>query len=204
MIDFGLVDAVDAEAVGPPGQRTFRLRARTADSYASLWMEKEQLITLGRSFSQVLAERSRLRGQPASGVEEMGNFPQRADVDFQIARLGLDFDQDQERLIVLADDGAALERGDSPTFRMELGRAQTLAVIKLIEAVVASGRPLCPLCQQPLNLAGDPHFCPPTNGHSAELELPELDEELDDEDDEEEVEEEDEEEDDDDDPDISG
>lgn len=195
MIDFGLVDAVDAEAVGPPGQRTFRLRARVADSYASLWMEKEQLITLGRSFSQVLAERSRLRGQPAETVEEIGNFPQRADVDFQIARLGLDFDQDEERLIVLADDGAALERGDSPTFRMELGRAQTLAVIKRIEQVVAAGRPLCPLCRQPLNVAGDPHFCPPTNGHSSELELPELDEEIEDAEDDDE---------DDEDPDLSG
>lgn len=194
MIDFGLVDAVDAEAVGPPGQRTFRLRARTADSYASLWMEKEQLITLGRSFSQVLAERSRLRGQPVADAEPMGNFPQRADVDFPIARLGLDFDQEQERLIVLADDGAALERGDSPTFRMEMNRAQALAVIKVIEQVVASGRPLCPLCRQPLNVAGDQHFCPPTNGHSAELELPELDEEVEDDD----------EEDEDEDPDISG
>lgn len=195
MIDFGLVDAVDAEAVGPPGQRTFRLRARVADSYASLWMEKEQLVTLGRSFSQVLAERSRLRGQPATNVEEMGNFPQRADVDFQIARLGLDFDQEQERLVVLADDGAALERGDSPTFRMEMDRAQTLSVIKRIEQVVAAGRPLCPLCRQPLNAPGDLHFCPPTNGHSAELEIPELDEDVDDE----EADEDDEE-----DPDITG
>ena len=197
MIDFGLVEAVDAEAVGPPGQRTFRLRARVAGSYASLWMEKEQLLTLGRSFSQVLAERSRLRGLPATPVEEMGNFPQRPDVDFQIARLGLDFDQDAERLIVLADDGAALERGDSPTFRMEMVRAQALAVIRRIEQVVAAGRPLCPLCRQPLNLAGDAHFCPPTNGHSAELELPEIDEIVDDDEDDDDDEEED-------DPDVAG
>jgi len=196
MIDFGLVDAVDAEAVGPPGQRTFRLRARVADSYASLWMEKEQLITLGRSFSQVLAERSRLRGQPTEAVEEVGNFPQHAAVDFPIARLGLDFDQEQERLIVLADDGAALERGDSPSFRMEMARAQALAVIKRIEQVVSAGRPLCPLCRQPLNALGDAHFCPPTNGHSTELELPELDEEVDEEDDDDDDEE--------DDPDLSG
>jgi uncharacterized repeat protein (TIGR03847 family) len=154
-------------------------------------MEKEQLITLGRSFSQVLAERSRLRGQPATDAQEMGNFPQRADVDFQIARLGLDFDQEQERLIVLADDGAALERGDSPSFRMELDRSQTLSVIRRIEHVVAAGRPLCPLCRQPLNSAGDAHFCPPTNGHSAELELPELDEVIEDDDEDDEDDEED-------------
>ena len=118
MIDFGLVDAVDAEAIGAPGQRTFRLRARVGDSYASLWMEKEQLLALGRSFSQLLAERSRRRGQPVGSLEPVGNFPQRADVDFRIARLGLDFDQEADHLIVLADDPEALDRGDTPAFRM--------------------------------------------------------------------------------------
>src|SRR6266851_3622950 len=123
MIDFGLVDAVDAEAIGPPGQRTFRLRSRVGDSYASLWMEKEQLLALGRSFSQVLAERSRQRGQHVAPAVIMGNFPDRPDVDFPIARLGLDFDPDDEHLVLLADDGSAQDRGDSPTFRMELDRS---------------------------------------------------------------------------------
>ena len=59
MIDFGLVDAVDADAVGPPAQRHFRLRARTGDQYASLWLEKEQLNEIGRIFSRLLSERSR-------------------------------------------------------------------------------------------------------------------------------------------------
>ena len=63
MIDFGLVDAVDADAVGPPGQRHFRLRARVGDQYASLWLEKEQLIEIGRIFSRLLAERSRQTGR---------------------------------------------------------------------------------------------------------------------------------------------
>ena len=58
MIDFGLVEAVDAEAIGEPGQRTFRIRARVGDSYGALWIEKEQLAQLGRLFSQLLAERS--------------------------------------------------------------------------------------------------------------------------------------------------
>ena len=58
MIDFGLVDALDAEAVGVPGQRTFRMRANKGESYAALWLEKEQLSRLGQSFSQLLADYS--------------------------------------------------------------------------------------------------------------------------------------------------
>ena len=182
MIDFGLVEAVDAEAIGPPGQRTFRLRARSGDTYAALWMEKEQLAALGRSFSQILAERSRLRGQPGGAVEDVGNFPQRAQVDFQVARMGLDYDTDEERVILLADDPTAAQRGDTPAFRMELTRAQALSAITLIEQIVTSGRPLCPLCQQPLAHEGEQHFCPHTNGHSKDLEVPPLEEDEDDED----------------------
>ena len=175
MSDFGLVDAVDGEAIGPPGQRTFRLRARVGDSYVALWMEKEALAGLGSSFSQLLAERSRLRGQAGGPVEPVGNFPQRAHVELQVARIGLDYDVDQERVILLADDAAALERGDTPAFRMELSRAQALYAVQQFEAVVAAGRPLCPLCQEPLDHPGQQHFCPRSNGHSHDLELPPVD-----------------------------
>ncbi|MGE3961209.1 MAG: DUF3090 family protein [Dehalococcoidia bacterium] len=180
MIDFGLVDAVDAEAIGEPGQRTFRVRARSGDSYAALWLEKEQLTQLGRLFSQLLAERSRQRGRPAGTVEAVGNFPQTPQVNLQVARLGLDYDADTERVILLADDQTALERGDTPAFRMEIARDQALNAIKVIETAVAGGRPLCPLCHQALQFEGQAHFCPGGNGHSKELEVPPVDAEDDD------------------------
>ena len=174
MIDFGHVDAVDAEAIGPPGQRTFRLRARVGDSYAALWMEKEQLAAVGRSFSQILAERSTERGQPAADVEEFGPFPQQGgQVDFRIARMGLDYDDEEQLIILLVDEVGAVERGDSPAFRMAVSRDQALSVMAIIEEVVAAGRPLCPLCQQALEREGQDHFCPRTNGHSEDLEVPE-------------------------------
>lgn len=181
MIDFGLVDAVDAEAIGQPGQRTFRVRARSGDSYAALWLEKEQLAQLGRLFSQLLAERSRQRGRPPSGVEPVGNFPQSPQVNLQVARLGLDYDTDTERVILLADDQTALERGDSPSFRMEIARDQALNAIRDIEQAVAGGRPLCPLCHQALEFEGQPHFCTGSNGHSKTLEVPPIDAEDEDE-----------------------
>lgn len=185
MIDFGLVDAVDAEAIGQPGQRTFRVRARSADSYAALWLEKEQLAQLGRLFSQIIAERSRERGRPTGEVEPVGNFPQTAQVDMQVARLGLDYDTDTERVILLADDAAALERGGSPAFRMEISRAQAVALMRSIDDAVSGGRPLCPLCHQALGEEGEPHFCPPTNGHSKDLEVPPLNEDDDEDEDDE-------------------
>ena len=177
MIDFEHVDAVDAETIGPPGERTFRLRARVGDSYAALWMEKEQLAAVGRSFSTILAERSTARGQPSEAVEEFGPFPQEGgQVDFRISRMGLDFDDEEQLIILLVDDEGAAERGDSPAFRMALDRNQALNVMTMIEEAVAGGRPLCPLCQQVLEHEGQDHFCPRSNGHSQDLEVPAADE----------------------------
>jgi len=168
VIDLGLLDALDAEAIGQPGERSFRLRARAGSMYASLWMEKESVAALGRSFSALLAERSRMRGTPAGAVEAVGNFPQSAQVDLQVARLGLDWDGDQEHIIIFADDAAAIESGDTPACRMEIDRSVALRAVTQFQEVVAAGRPLCPLCHEPLDFAGQPHFCPRTNGHSKE------------------------------------
>lgn len=172
LIDFGVVDAIDAEAIGEPGQRTFRLRARAGSNFAALWMEKEQLATLGRAISQVLAERSRLRGQPSETAGEIGAFIEFPDVDMQVVRLGLDFDAETDRLMLLADDQAGLERGDTPTFRLEMERADALSLVGIIGHVVAAGRPLCPLCGRAIEAVGQAHFCPGSNGHSKEMPIP--------------------------------
>ncbi|MGE3855884.1 MAG: DUF3090 family protein [Dehalococcoidia bacterium] len=172
MIDFGLVDAVEAEAIGVPGQRTFRLRVRVGDRYASLWMEKESVAALGRSFSALLAERSRRRGQPPGPVQTVGNFPQRAEVELQVARLGLDWEDDPEQVVVLADDAESMERGESPSFRMALDRSLALRCVKQFQDVVNAGRPTCPLCHEALEYPAQPHFCPRSNGHNFEIPLP--------------------------------
>lgn len=172
MIDFGLVDAVDAEALGAPGERTFRFRANKDDNYAALWFEKEQLGLLGREFSKLLAERAQQRGQAADPVPEMGPFPANPQVDLQVARLGLDFDEDSQHIVLLADDAAALQQGDSPTFRMEISRPQAIAAIRSIDDAVSGGRPLCPLCNRVLEDDGSCIACPGGNGHTKEVPLP--------------------------------
>ena len=126
MIDFGMVDAVDAEAIGEPGQRTFRIRVRSGVNYAALWLEKEQLSALGRGISQLLADRAPQRGAPVPRAIPVGDFALHPDVDMQLVRLGIDFQDAPPRVILLADDQEGFDRGDTPTFRMEMtqiGRA---------------------------------------------------------------------------------
>ncbi len=172
MIDLGLVDVVDVEAIGPAGQRTFRLRARVGATRASLWMEKEQVAALGRAISRLLAERARRRDEPLPEPPAMGDFGADPDVDFLVVRLGLDFESEGiERVLILADDQDALDRGNTPAFRMEVGRTAARALVEQISEVVAAGRPRCALCGQPLEGDGR-HFCPGSNGHSEEAEIP--------------------------------
>ena len=172
MIDFGLVDVVDAEAIGAPGERTFRLRARAGSTRAALWMEKEQLAALGRAISQLLADRARRRDEPLPEPPAMDAFGLEPDVELRVVRLGIDYLEDEDgRVRILVDDQEALEQGNTPAFRMELGRTAARALVAQIGEVVAAGRPLCPLCGRALEGDGQ-HFCPGSNGHSGDEEIP--------------------------------
>ena len=93
-------------------------------------------------------------------------------MEFRVVRLGLDFVPDgNERVLILADDEEALERGNTPAFRMEVRSASARVLVEQIADVVSAGRPRCPLCGQPLEGDGE-HFCPSSNGHSEHLEIP--------------------------------
>ena len=62
---FGPATRLQAEAIGEPGHRTFRLLVESDDGRAAaLWVEKEQLQALGLAVEQLLAE---FQGTPATG-----------------------------------------------------------------------------------------------------------------------------------------
>ena len=53
--DLGPILLLEAEAIGEPGRRTFRLVAANEDELAHIWIEKEQLQALGIAIDQMLA-----------------------------------------------------------------------------------------------------------------------------------------------------
>ena len=68
MEDFGSVSGLEAEAIGEPGRRTFRLRVRSGQQTASLWLEKEQLQALAVALMQVLVRAGKAERLPAPGA----------------------------------------------------------------------------------------------------------------------------------------
>ena len=160
--DLGAATALEAEAIGAPGQRRFRLRVIAGDATASIWCEKEQVNSLATAVQQVLARYRRDEERRRPAAPELSDFPLNATHEFQAGRLALGYDEDAHTLTLFATDIEAddLER---PTLRVDFSREIGRRFTVQAEQAVAGGRPTCPLCKQPLE--GEEHLCPQTNGH---------------------------------------
>jgi len=155
---------LEAEAIGPPGQRRFRLRVIAGEKTASIWCEKTQVSALAEAIQQVLARRRRPNDGRRPAARSLEPFPDRATHDFLAGRIALGYDEDADTITLFATD---IEQGGpnaTPTLRVDIDRQSARLFTVQAEETVAGGRPNCPLCQQPI--AGSAHLCPRTNGHA--------------------------------------
>jgi uncharacterized repeat protein (TIGR03847 family) len=179
--DLGAVEVVGAEAIGQPGQRRFRLFARTRTGAAILWTEKEQLLNLALIVDRVLAQASeghilRVEAQAGARPETSGDlpddFPMPPDYDLQVGQLLLNFDEEEQFFLLVAVPFAIeeneqgelepyLQSDNALSFQFTMQQAQVLT--RRIASLARGGRPVCPLCNAPLD--GGPHACPKQNGH---------------------------------------
>ena len=178
--DLGPVDVLGAEAIGQPGQRRFRLFASAGTRSLLLWMEKEQLNTLSLALDRVMAQISEgniLRtmaqaGPPPEAESLPTNFPRHPTVEFQVGQIRIGYDEQHNLLALIAspievllepgqEPRAIIREEESVSFLFTLRQSQQLT--QSITALVAGGRPVCPLCNTPLD--GGPHACIRQNGH---------------------------------------
>jgi uncharacterized repeat protein (TIGR03847 family) len=162
--DFAAVDAIDAESIGTPGKRTFRLRVLRGDNSAALWVEKQQLAALGEAIPRLLEQLNSPDQHADEDAETITTFPDEPTVDFKVGRMALGYAASEDRLVLLAHD---LEAGDDeanpPTFSCRFTREQARSLSDTCAEAVAGGRPICPLCHRPIDPEG--HMCPHANGH---------------------------------------
>lgn len=167
--EFGVARAIDAQAFGQPGQRTFRLRIVGEDgATASVWLEKEQTQALSLALKQMLGQLEYKSEPPPADV---GEFPVVAEHDFRAGRMGLGFNAEDRTIAVFLYE-AALEEEAEPTVRVRLTQEQCGALGERLDEIIAGGRPICPLCGQAIAAGG--HMCIRANGHSTQA-LPEED-----------------------------
>ena len=174
-------DRFVAGTVGTPGERTFFLQASGGGRVTSVALEKVQVAMLAERLEELLDEVLRRSGGTApipavapADLEDTAPLDQPLLEEFRVGTLALAWDGDDDRIVIEAQAVAEGESaGESEplsdeaegpdVLRVRIPPAVARAFVKRALAVVAAGRPPCPLCGQPLDPAG--HICPRQNGH---------------------------------------
>jgi uncharacterized repeat protein (TIGR03847 family) len=158
--------------VGEPGQRTFFLQARSGTRLTSVVLEKTQVAALVDRLEGLLddlAGRSAAAGE-ASGVDDLAPLEVPLEEEFRVGSMSLSVQPATGEVELVA---TAMTAGDDEAEEAPEDTADVLVVrlggveavrsfVRRARAVVAAGRPPCPLCGQPLDPAG--HVCPRQNG----------------------------------------
>ncbi len=155
---FTEISRLEPESIGEPGKRTFRLLADSGTSSAILWLEKEQLFQLAIAAQQICDELPSSMSSTSTDSPTEFEAPELTNLEFQIYKLAMGHDQASSMFIIDAYDSETSE----PTVRLWASRTQIENFLSEALRVVASGRPLCPLCSNPINIDG--HQCPRSNG----------------------------------------
>jgi uncharacterized repeat protein (TIGR03847 family) len=159
------------DAIGKPGQRVFYLQGRgEADPKpVTVIIEKIQLQALTEGVDRLFAELGRQKAEQTTpgGDIDPGKMRITPPVDplFRAGELGLGYDAEANLIVVLARE--VLMEGDDPQQAAEVRFWCTSDQLRHLadwgRQVLERGRPLCPLCGQPMDPEG--HFCPKKNGH---------------------------------------
>ena len=180
-IELDPVDELAAGAVGEPGHRAFYIQARGDSGRLTVLVEKEQVALLA---TEAVAFLDRIADQYPEAPIALP--PSAADLHeptvplFRARLIGLGFDPERELVLIelrehSSDDdeeeedvGVGEALGDEATgdeegyvARLYATRPQVRAMAARGAEAVAGGRPLCPLCDLPMDPAG--HRCPRWN-----------------------------------------
>ena len=96
------------------------------------------------------------------GGEPPGEIDDSTTNQFRLGRVELGFDETVDSILINAFDIQA-DEDDGPGLSMRLTRSQARALVRDAATLAAAGRPLCPMCGQPMDPGG--HVCPEQNGH---------------------------------------
>ncbi len=169
-LDVNPVDFITTDAVGKPGERVFYLQATSRNNIYTLLVEKIQIQSLASGLEEFFADLAKnfpsLPPQADSFIEDQMHIHEPPEPLFRVGDMGIAYDEDADRVILMVREILSREQlpEDVSVIRFWCTRDQ-MSRLGLWSAELASrGRPICPLCGQPMDPEG--HFCPKKNGHS--------------------------------------
>ncbi|MBU6348096.1 MAG: DUF3090 domain-containing protein [Actinomycetales bacterium] len=163
-----------AGTVGEPGERAFFLQARQGARLVTVALEKTQVYVLADRLEDLLDQIANDEGisTTAVGPADLEPLDSPIQQEFQVGALSLGWNPAAARVIIEAhalteDDSDVPEIEDDTeigpdVLRLRLTPVQARSFASRALAVVAAGRPPCPLCEGPLDARG--HICPRANG----------------------------------------
>jgi uncharacterized repeat protein (TIGR03847 family) len=181
LFEYDAPDRFVAGTVGQPGERAFFLQVSGNGSVVTVALEKQQVAVLAERIDELLDEVVRRSGGEApvpalAPVELMDDGPLVVPVEeeFRVGTMSLAWDGDAERVVIecleagedageLGEDGDLTPQPGAGLLRVSLTGASARAFAKRAGAVVAAGRPPCPVWGNPVDREG--HVCPRANGH---------------------------------------
>ncbi len=169
-----------AGTVGEPGSRVFFLQARDGARIVSVALEKVQVAALAQRLDELLDELER-RGIEGAAEDDTligdpGPLDEPINEAFRVGTLTLGWDTGDDLVLVEAlelvdvdDEDATEDLADDDdeegpdVLRIRVTPLAAREFVARAVRVLASGRPPCPLCGEPLDPQG--HLCPRRNGH---------------------------------------
>lgn len=168
-----------AGTVGPPGQRTFFLQARTGGRMCSVALEKQQVAVLAERVDDLLDDimattetKSLIPAVAPLDLDDQAPLEQPIDEEFRAGTMTLSWDPRDERIVIEvfpfvepteAVEGEEVEEPEpEEVFVVRLTASVARAFVKRAGQVVSAGRPDCPFCGTPIDPNG--HLCVRANG----------------------------------------
>ena len=169
--------------VGPPGQRTFFLQARSGARVVSVALEKQQVEALAERIDELLDEvmssernEAMIPAVAPLGLEDADPLEQPIEEEFRAGTMTLSWDPDDQRVVIEVfpyteaavispeqlDEAEFEEPEPDEVFLVRLPAGPARAFVKRAAQVLEAGRPSCPFCGGPIDPDG--HLCVRANG----------------------------------------
>lgn len=158
--------------VGQPGSRTFFMQAKAGKEVVSIALEKQQSAALADRLDEVLDELMAEDGNPYNipamapeGLSDTDPLDQPVEELFRAGAMSLGWDPSTAQVVIQAFplteeadevvDPTEIEADEVLVVRIPVGAARAFS--RRTRDVVQSGRPTCPLCQEPMD--AEDHVC---------------------------------------------
>ncbi|RMB57756.1 DUF3090 domain-containing protein [Tessaracoccus antarcticus] len=173
LLEFPRPDRCVVGTIGEPGNRLFIIQVSQGGALAAVAIEKQQVQVLGRRMGEILDQLESLGHSTSHMIapSDMGPLDAPLDIEFRVGAIGLAWDAGRSaiQLELFSQDLGEEKEDEDGNVLMQIWLVPRMArdFSLRTQVVVASGRPACPFCAQPIDAGG--HICPRSNGYRTDL-----------------------------------